>query len=291
MRRKLRSVNTVGKVQKKIRHIRRFGRQCFGVSGLHFSKGAAQLRIGGRGQPVHFIAGWKRRRSCRRFRRIRRPRIREEKHSQLQTRLLRLQTGVAKVALPLLLLQLRLHHVGMRSLTRSLAFLGQVSECRRLLQRLRHQTLLRLTRGNLKVQSDYRLNQPAPRDLQLSGRSRGIGSCRLHIRELFQPDPLINRSLACIFPNRIIRDKDWRILRAHLARLISLAVGLCVEHLVMIGGRRKQRGLRQILIDGGIFLRCQGRREGNLVLLSASDCLRKRNRLSGGRRLLSQSEH
>ena len=53
------------------------------------------------------------------------PRIRKKQHTQIQVRFLLLQQGFRQVAIALLLLQLRLHHVSVRRFACTLPLLRQ----------------------------------------------------------------------------------------------------------------------------------------------------------------------
>ena len=251
---KLRRVDSVTEVQPKIRQIGRPRRSHFRIPGPHSGQRASYFRIVGGSQPSHIFTTRQRRRRPRLLGEKRSPRVRKQKHCELQPRLVRRQFAVAQIALTLLLLQLSLHYIGMCAFTRSFAFLRQISERLRFSKGLFQHMLFGFRSRNRVVQADHTQNESPARNFQFRGSTRRIGGRNLRIGELLQPDGLINGSLTDVFVNCIVRDKDRGCLCPTLDDLVGLSVRLRVEHLVVIHDGGQQGSLAKITIDGRRFL-------------------------------------
>ncbi len=110
--------------------------------------------------------------AARRAQRIRRARIGEQQHAQLQARLLGLDLRVLELTRTHLLYKLRLHHVGVRRFARLLPLLGNLRESGGFVESL-------LSHGNFRIRSklcveqrSYPGHQAAARNLLLGGRLR-----------------------------------------------------------------------------------------------------------------------
>ena len=128
LRGELRRVDAVGVVERKIGQVGGARRGHSKIALVQRCQRALQLRIVLRRGSLDIGARGQRRRRCRGRQRIRRTRIGEEQHAEIEARFLRLHDGVGQIALALLLLKLRLHHVGVGGFAGGLALLGQRDE-------------------------------------------------------------------------------------------------------------------------------------------------------------------
>ncbi len=150
---------------------------------------------------------------------------------------------IRKITLALLLLQLRLHHVGMRYFARRLALVRQIGEaCGLILCALGHGHFV-LTRGEAVIETDHRRHQPTSRDFVLGRSPRCCRIGQPHIGDALQSDRLRHRCLAGVLVHRIVCDKYDR--RGSLGTIPRCRAGLAntlrVEKLVVIYRVRQQR--------------------------------------------------
>ncbi len=118
--------------------------------------------------------------------------IGKQQHAQLQARLFRGHPGVFKIAVALLLHELRLHHVGVRRLACLLPLGGQLRKISRLLARLLGHRQLVVRRQRAVEQAGHRGHQPAPRNLLLRAGHRRHGVGTPHGRHRPQPQRFVH---------------------------------------------------------------------------------------------------
>ena len=123
----LHRIDAVGEVETKIGKIRGPSSGYVQCADAERGQSLMQLRIQLRRGRIH-ISPSRQRHHRARHERVSRPRIGKEEHTQIQVSFLLLEQSIGKIAIALLLLQLRLHYVGVRRFAGTLTLLSQIGE-------------------------------------------------------------------------------------------------------------------------------------------------------------------
>ena len=192
-----------------------------------------QLRIQPHRSCIHIRPGWQRhnRSGCKR---ITHARIGKEQHPQIEVRFLLRQQSVGKVAIALLLLQLRFHYVGMCCFAGALPLLGQLSETGGFIRGAPGHTDFVVVGQCLVEEAGHGIDQAAACNFELR-RGHGLrGSSSGNGCHLLQSQRVSDDALAGIFANRVVGNEARSRLAPNRSAAVEGAVRLGIQSLVVV---------------------------------------------------------
>ena len=161
------------------------------------------------------------------------------------------QQSVGKVAIALLLLQLRLHHVGMCRFAGALPLLGQLGEAGGFARGASGHIDLVVGGQRLVEEAGHGIDQSAAGNLELR-RGHGMRSSSSRNRgHLLQSQRLGDDALAGIFAHRIVGDEARSRLAPDWSAAVDGAVRLGIQSLVVITDVRQQSSASDGVVQCG----------------------------------------